>query len=393
MGCNYGAKNTLDYTYLTDAWHAGAEIRTRCEVREFEPREGGGWTVHYLEHTPEREGTKTQTQSLPRVTVTTDELVLSAGTLGTTYLLLRNRAALPGLSPRLGEGFSGNGDLLTFASRCTDDGMGGARAPRLIDAAYGPVITSAVRVPDELDGDGRSGRGFYIEDAGYPEFVSWMLQVVDTPSAIARALPILLHFARTHLARGNENISAEASDLLGDCHLSSGVLPLLVMGRDVPDGLMSLAGDRLEVDWRKDRGSERVLRRRQGGGAGRERRARRPVPGQPDLAPEPRHHRAPARRMPHGAHGRRGRGGPLRPRVQLPRAPRRGRVGDARAGGRQPEPDDRRARRPLRRRDDRGSARRGDPAGAPGGLGGGGARRPPRRRPGRARCGSASPRR
>ena len=54
----------------------------------------------------EREGTKTQTQSLPRVTVTTDELVLAAGTLGTTYLLLRNRAALPGLSPRLGEGFS-----------------------------------------------------------------------------------------------------------------------------------------------------------------------------------------------------------------------------------------------------------------------------------------------
>jgi cholesterol oxidase len=259
VGCNYGAKNTLDYTYLTEAWHAGAEIRTRCEVREFEPREGGGWTVHYLEHTPEREGSKTDTRSLPRVTVTAGELVLAAGTLGSTYLLLRNRAALPGLSPRVGEGFSGNGDLLTFAARCTESGMGGARAPRVIDPAYGPVITSAVRVPDALDGDGRAGRGFYIEDAGYPEFVSWMLQVLDTPSALARALPILLHFVRTHFAHGNENISAEASDLLGDCHLSSGALPLLVMGRDVPDGLMSLRGDRLEVDWRKDRGSERYF--------------------------------------------------------------------------------------------------------------------------------------
>ena len=215
--------------------------------------------MHYLEHTPEREGTKTQTQSLPRVTVTADELVLAAGTLGTTYLLLRNRAALPGLSPRLGEGFSGNGDLLTFASRCTESGMGGARAPRLIDASYGPVITSAVRVADELDGDGRSGRGFYIEDAGYPEFVSWMLQVVDTPSALAGRCPSSsTSRARTSPA-GTRTSARRPRTCSGDCHLSSGVLPLLVMGRDVPDGLMSLAGDRLEVDWRKDRGSERYF--------------------------------------------------------------------------------------------------------------------------------------
>ena len=92
VGCNYGAKNTLDYTYLTAAWRAGADIRTRCEVREFEPREGGGWTIHYIEHTEEHEGSATDTRALPRVTVTADELVLAAGTLGSTYLLLRNRA-------------------------------------------------------------------------------------------------------------------------------------------------------------------------------------------------------------------------------------------------------------------------------------------------------------
>lgn len=259
VGCNYGAKNSLDYTYLTEAWHDGADIRTRCEVREFGPREGGGWTVHYIEHTPEREGSQTRTDGLPRVTVTADHLVLSAGTLGSTYLLLRNRAALPGLSPRLGDGFSGNGDLLAFAARCTERGMDGARAPRLIDAARGPVITSAIRVADELDGSGRRGRGFYVEDAGYPEFVSWVLQAVDAPNALAKGLSVLAHLVRTRLAHGNEDVSAEVSELLGDCHLSSGALPLLIMGRDVPDGRMSLAGDRLEVDWRKDRGSRRYF--------------------------------------------------------------------------------------------------------------------------------------
>ena len=40
VGCNYGAKNTLDYTYLTHAKHHGAEIRTLAEVRRFEPRGG-----------------------------------------------------------------------------------------------------------------------------------------------------------------------------------------------------------------------------------------------------------------------------------------------------------------------------------------------------------------
>ena len=116
--------------------------------------------------------------------MTADDLVLAAGTLGSTYLLLRNRAALPGLSSRLGEGFTGNGDLLTFAIRCATTGMDGSRAPRRIDPAYGPVITSAVRIPDELDGDGAKGRGLYIEDAGYPEFVSWMLQMADAPNAL-----------------------------------------------------------------------------------------------------------------------------------------------------------------------------------------------------------------
>ena len=123
IGCNYGAKNSLDYTYLSAAWRAGAEIRTRCEVRSFEPRErGAGYAIHYVEHDPEREGERTDTQALPRLTVTADRLVLSAGTLGTTYLLLKNRAAFPALGPRLGSGFSGNGDLLTFAIRCTRDG-------------------------------------------------------------------------------------------------------------------------------------------------------------------------------------------------------------------------------------------------------------------------------
>ena len=60
--------------------------------------------------------------------MTCRRLVLSAGTLGTTHLLLRNRSRLPRLSPLLGTRFSGNGDYLTFAHGCRENGgeSGGA---------------------------------------------------------------------------------------------------------------------------------------------------------------------------------------------------------------------------------------------------------------------------
>jgi cholesterol oxidase len=251
IGCNYGSKNTLDFTYLSAAWRAGADIRTGCEVRAFEPRDAGGYQVHYVIHDPASEGNKTDTANLERHTLTCDHLVLSAGTLGTTWLLLRNRSALPGLSDQLGYGFSGNGDLLTFAVRATQSGPDGQRVPLVIEPGLGPVITSALRVADQLDGG--QGRGFYLEDAGYPQFASWMLELLQSPEAIAQALPRAAHYVWSliHGHRHSE-VGDLASALFGDCTLSSGLLPLLGMGRDTPDGVMSLKDGRLEVAWSKD---------------------------------------------------------------------------------------------------------------------------------------------
>jgi cholesterol oxidase len=250
LGCNYGAKNTLDYTYLSQAWRADADLRTLCEVRGFEPREGSGYTVHYVRHDPAEEGSPTDTKALATETLTCDHLVLSAGTLGTTWLLLRNRSALPGLSSQLGRGFSGNGDLLTFALRCHEPGADGDRKPLVIDPARGPVITSAIRYPDELEGG--DGRGFYLEDAGYPQFASWMLEAVQGPEAVVRAIPRVIEYL-WDLLRGHRKTETDglASDLLGDCELSSGLLPLLGMGRDIPDGEMLIENDQLEVNWTK----------------------------------------------------------------------------------------------------------------------------------------------
>jgi cholesterol oxidase len=249
VGCNFGSKNTLDFTYLSAAARAKADLRPRCEVRSFAPRDGGGYEVAYVRHLPENEGRPVDTGSLPLERVTCDRLVLSAGVFGTPYLLLKNRAALPGLGNGLGARFSENGDLLSFVLRSRDpaapDGF------RVIEPSRGPVITSAIRVPDGLD-DGGDGRGYYIEDAGFPEFVTWIAQVADGVTGVGRAAQFALRWVRHQLGfDAKTDLSGEFSDLFGSCSLEKSTLPLLGMGRDKPSGAMRLDRDGfLEIDWR-----------------------------------------------------------------------------------------------------------------------------------------------
>src|SRR6266498_963419 len=133
MGCNDGAKNSLDHTYLSAAKRHGADLRTLHEVWNVRQRAGGGYAVDYVRH----DGTAGVR------TIECDRLVLAAGTFGTTYLLMRSRSGLPGLSGALGTRFSGNGDLLAFLLRAKDRSR-----TRELDASLGPVITSAIRLPD-----------------------------------------------------------------------------------------------------------------------------------------------------------------------------------------------------------------------------------------------------
>ena len=180
VGCNYGSKNTLDFNYLSEAKRLGAELRTGCEVESFEPHSGGagGYSIRYREHpiSPEHGGS-----GEPRArTVTAERLILSAGAIGSTYLLLRNRSAFPRISKALGTRFCGNGDYLSLAVKATQETDRG-RVPRVIDPGHGPVITSAVRGADGLDGRAGEGRGFYLEDAGFPQHLAWMVQVFGLP--------------------------------------------------------------------------------------------------------------------------------------------------------------------------------------------------------------------
>ena len=233
VGCNYGSKNTLDYNYLTLAQRKGAQIRPLCEVRQIRPRSGGGYEVDYVNHDPQNwEGRERDTHNQPLTTIAADRLILSAGTLGSTFLLLKNRKAFPKISDQLGTRYSTNGDLLTFAFTCKNKKDG---QPLRIDPSTGPVITSTVEVSLGENG------GYFIQDAGYPEFLGWLLETSDAPGWIMRVLKFVWRrFTQIMGGDPQTEIDGQLSQLIGNGTLSSTTMTLLGMGRDVASGTMSL---------------------------------------------------------------------------------------------------------------------------------------------------------
>ena len=246
IGCNEGSKNSLDYTVLTEAVRRGLDLRSLCEARTIAPLPGGGFETRYVRHELEREGKPSRTEELPIEVVQSDLVVLAAGTFGSTYLLRQSRGALTRLSDQLGTRFSSNGDLLTFAQGCRPQELGdGTTVP--VDANFGPVITSTIRIPDQLDGG--SGPGAYIQDGGYPYFASWLAEGANVPGLARRFLTLGWRYLAGLLRLDvDSNLSAEISSFLGMAD-SSSTLTLLGMGRDVPGGRMGLDGKWLDIDW------------------------------------------------------------------------------------------------------------------------------------------------
>ncbi|MFI5142414.1 MAG: GMC oxidoreductase [Thermoanaerobaculales bacterium] len=110
VGCRYNAKNTLDKNYLFFAEKLGAEVLPETIVTLIEPCSDGGYML-LARHATGKLRRRTQRLSARCV-------VLAAGALGTTNLLLkcRDAGALPDLSPTLGHGVRTNSEVICGAT-------------------------------------------------------------------------------------------------------------------------------------------------------------------------------------------------------------------------------------------------------------------------------------
>ncbi|CAB3707237.1 alpha/beta fold hydrolase [Paraburkholderia rhynchosiae] len=157
-GCNYNAKNSTHMNYLPDAVAHGAQIFTGAAVhsvtRNADTRK---WQVAYqLVHLGR------ESYDAPDLFVSADIVIVSAGTIGSTALLLRSRNEGLRVSGVLGQRFTGNGDVLAFAYNTDDviNGVGwGAHGEGDIPAV-GPTITGLIDHRNTAD----VKDGFVIEE-------------------------------------------------------------------------------------------------------------------------------------------------------------------------------------------------------------------------------------
>jgi cholesterol oxidase len=242
LGCNTHSKNTVDLNYLWLAQRAGVEVYSQHNVVKIEqnpahdPIHPKGYTVQYEDL---RWGSTGR--------VSGRKLIVAAGTLGSTELLLRCKhgykqgrvsvaPTLPDLSDKLGSYFSGNGDF----------GAVGFETNRLVNPMNGPTITAMIDYRDKLD-----AHGFIIEDGGFPDILRRHLRNMSGRFASARSL---LHALKSFFNRGGKEgfaggLFTQLLDQL-DFMAIRDALPYLAMGIDAADGVMSIDEEgSLRIDW------------------------------------------------------------------------------------------------------------------------------------------------
>ncbi len=237
-GCNYAAKNTLIMNYLPDARNHGAEIYTRVAAQRIE-RQDERWLVHYQVLEAGREEF-----SAPPLFVSADLVILAAGTLGSTEILLRSQAAGLSLSNQLGHHFTGNGDVLGFSYNADEeiDGVGwGAHHPGEL-TPVGPTITGIIdkRQEPQLD------EGLVIEEGAIPGVLATFI-----PGVMALAAKALGQDTDSGwLDLINEKRREWDSWVRGPYHGAlRNTQTYLVMTHDQSAGRMYLEDDRLRIAW------------------------------------------------------------------------------------------------------------------------------------------------
>ena len=238
-GCNYGSKNTMYMNYLPDALQHGAEIYCHCEVT-YIAQNGTGWEV-FFNILPDHAA------PIP-MSITCDTLMLGAGTLGSTEILLRS-ASMGGLqlSPMLGQKFGADGDFFGISynttEHCNDIGYG-PNPPKQMYKREGRVGPCIMSVLDMRKDTIPLEDCFIVEDMAIPGAFSGFVNL---------ALPLVSAIWGTNTDptdKTDQRIRMIESIFAGPYKgATRNSLLLGGMAYDSQDGEMLLDDNRLVINW------------------------------------------------------------------------------------------------------------------------------------------------
>jgi len=234
-GCNYHAKNTLLMNYLPDARAHGAEIFTRASVRSVTAAPDG-WHVHGKSAGPEADS--------DALSVAAEVVILAAGTLGSTEILLRSHESGLGLSDQIGHRFSGNGDTIGFAynNDIAVNGIGLGTHDPFRRPPVGPCSTVMI----DIRAGGPPEDGMFLVDGAVPGALAGLLAPL-----LAADSKLLGQGGPDGLRAWLRGVGREIeSNVLGVYHgATHNTLFILLMAYDDSGGRMFLHDDRLRVEW------------------------------------------------------------------------------------------------------------------------------------------------
>lgn len=237
------------------------QLATLAEADHISERPGGGYVVQYRQR-----GIEDPTAAPQTVVVSADRVIVAAGSLGTSELMLRSRQrsvetnaaeGLGNLSAKLGYGFSPNGDHIAFL----------AETKERVNLTYGPVTTSFGQFKPDVP----LANGFHnVEDQGVPRAFAGLTghgvpviqklaqgdgieRYVQAIGASLKAMHEIFTQApdRTYAATASADLSADRPE--SEDELTARVMCVVAQGKDDANGQFTLEGNRLRLQRTDDK--------------------------------------------------------------------------------------------------------------------------------------------
>ncbi len=215
-GCNTGAKTTLLTTYLADAAAHGAELYTEIDVRRVQAQ-ARGYNVYFEPTALHRERF-----DAPPLHLHADVVIVGAGAIGSSEILLRSREAGLPVSNQLGKRFSGNATTIAFGHQVSVNvhAVGGAPG-----GVVGPAIAGMIT---STSADGQA----------------MVIQETSIPQPLTTVVSNILRWSGT-LSGGASPLSGRRSLRL----LRENTQCYAVTARDDAGGRVSIEEGRVRLRW------------------------------------------------------------------------------------------------------------------------------------------------
>lgn len=242
-GCNFGAKESLDTNLLDLAHQQGAILITgatvlwleREELPQTEKNSNTGkkrWKI-FVTYTDK---TLRKRQGKPLV-ITAERVVLSAGTFGSTEILKRSETETLKFSNKLGEHFSGNGDMAASAynQKQTVNNIS-KREIHPTERHVGPTNTGIIET-----GVDPQGHPFIIEELAVPNSLRRFYEELTTTAHM------FVKLSQCDNSK-HRNGMVQKDPCAVDPHAMDNTAVLAIFGDDGAKGKLQLKGERKNID-------------------------------------------------------------------------------------------------------------------------------------------------